>query len=130
MEYFTKCLIFLAVLINVLASDVAPRNSSAKINRVRRTGFYPPHPIRDYGATANDKDDSSDDSVPSSYKSKLQSGGDYPVFNEYKGNEQFPGFPSFSDNKGSPFQAPSWLNPDQMMQMMAAIKNTEDIFKT
>ncbi|GFV47077.1 uncharacterized protein TNCV_197721 [Trichonephila clavipes] len=134
MESFTKCLIFLAVLINVLASDVAPRNSSVKINRVRRTGFYPPQPIRDYGAIASDKDDSSDDSVPSSYKSKLQSGGDYPVFNEYKGNVQsnqfgFPGFPSFADNKGSPFPAPSWLNPDQMMQMMAAIKNTEDISK-
>ncbi|GFR15604.1 uncharacterized protein TNCT_238181 [Trichonephila clavata] len=134
MESFIKCLILLNVLINVLASDAVLKNSTAKIIRIRRTGSYPFLPVRDYGAIGSDKDDSSDDSVPSSHKSKLQSGGDYPIFNEYKGNEQsnqygFPSFPSFADNKGSPFPAPSWLNPDQMLQMMAAIKNTEDISK-
>ncbi|GFS70870.1 uncharacterized protein NPIL_100391 [Nephila pilipes] len=130
-----KCLVFLNVLLSALASDEAATNSTAKIVRLRRTGgHFPPLPINDYGVNGDDKDDSLDDSKLPSYKGKSQSGGDYPVFNEYKGNEQsnkygLSNFPSFADNKGSPFPVPSWITPDQMMQMMAAIKNADDVNK-
>ncbi|GFR09978.1 uncharacterized protein TNCT_537451 [Trichonephila clavata] len=80
------------------------------------------------------KDESIADSVSTLYKNKPQSGADYPIFNE--DNDQFSShgissIPSIlPDIKGNPFSVPSWITPDQMAQMMAAIKNMSDATKS
>ncbi|GFR01744.1 uncharacterized protein TNCT_302921 [Trichonephila clavata] len=133
MGFNIKCLILLNVLFNALAFD----EGSTKLLRIDRKndGSYQPLPPRDYGVTGNQKDDSIHGSEQASYNNKPQSGGDYPLFNEYNINGQLsnyglPSFSSFSpDHKGYPFPVPSWITPDQLMQMMAAINNVANATK-
>ncbi|GFT13960.1 uncharacterized protein NPIL_191291 [Nephila pilipes] len=135
-----KCFIFLNILFNALASDEASNNSKTESIQLLQTdqknnGSDLPLPPRDYGDIGDKRSESIHDSGSVSYKSKPQSGGDYPIFNEYTGNGQLnnyglPIFPSItSDIKGYPFSVPSWITPDHMMQMMAAIKNVSGTTK-
>ncbi|GFS62033.1 uncharacterized protein NPIL_65591 [Nephila pilipes] len=139
MELHIKCIILLDVLVIVLASDEISKNSSVKTTEVHGTerknnSPYLPLSLQNPGAIGANKDDSTQDSWPSSYKNKPQSAGDYPIFNEYSGNSQFNHLQNFPSNsppfKGYPFPIPSWVSPDQMMQMTAAIKNMSDATKT
>ncbi|GFU59033.1 uncharacterized protein NPIL_459261 [Nephila pilipes] len=135
-----KCFIFLNILFNALASDEASKTSNTETIKLLQTDRKNdstdlPLPPRDYGDIGDKRSQSTHDSESVSYKSKPQSGGDYPIFNEYTGNGQLnnyglPNFPSItSDIKGYPFSAPSWITPDHMMQMMAAIKNVSGTAK-
>ncbi|GFX49310.1 uncharacterized protein TNCV_3334281 [Trichonephila clavipes] len=130
MEFSIKCFILLNALFNALAFD---EGSTTLLRADRKNdGSYQPLPPRDYGVIGNQKDDSIHGSEQVSYNNKPQSGGDYPLFNEYNINGQLsnyglPSFSSFSpDIKGYPFPVPSWITPDQLMQMMAAIKNVSN----
>ncbi|GBL92122.1 hypothetical protein AVEN_91475-1 [Araneus ventricosus] len=105
---------------------------------LERTGrknydFYQPQPPKDY----DDDGDDDDDSAPNPSKNKPSQGGDYPGFEKFKGYNPYssydlPMYPSFAPNyKGSypmfPPVAPP--NPNQMMQMMAALSNMDSTTK-
>ncbi|GFS60904.1 uncharacterized protein TNIN_71511 [Trichonephila inaurata madagascariensis] len=129
-----KCLIFLIIIDNVLASEESSRNSFKTVEKLLAVQKIENPPQHDYGATDSSKDELSADSESTLYKSKPRSGGDYPLFNEYNDqifNHGISSIPSISpDIKGNPFSVPSWITPDQMVQMMAAIKNMSDATKS
>ncbi|GFQ67108.1 hypothetical protein TNCT_695431 [Trichonephila clavata] len=72
------------MLYNALDSDESSRNSFRIIEAspvVRKNET--PQPPRNYGNIGIKKGDSPNDSEPTLYKSRSQTVGDYPIFNEY-----------------------------------------------
>ncbi|GFY79700.1 uncharacterized protein TNIN_1701 [Trichonephila inaurata madagascariensis] len=126
-----KCFILLIVLYNVLASNDSSRDSFKTIEArsVVRKNETPQSP-RHYG-NIGIKNDSPNDPESTLKKSRSQSVGDYPLFNEYTDHLLNYGISSISSNpldtEGYPLYVPSWINPDQLM---AAIKNMSNATKS
>ncbi|GFU59029.1 uncharacterized protein NPIL_459241 [Nephila pilipes] len=120
-----------------VAWETSSNNVTSNISELQRTGRknygpFSPLPPRDYGAIGDDEDDSSDESEPLPYNDKPQQGSVNPSYNKYKGYDQFsnygpPSYPPFVNNyKGYPFAGVPPMSPDQMLQMMMALKSMKE----